>query len=122
MSWRNATMTPGLMSPVIAGPEFSDLDGDGGGVLRIELPLSPTEMVAALYYSAGISCQDLVTAGDLWREIAVTVACSGLGVIRDRAAELVDPGNIAAPDWLRFCRERVAATLAQRNAEIEAGR
>jgi hypothetical protein len=121
VSGRNATVAAGLMSPVIGGPEFSDCDREGG-VLRMELPLSPAEMVAALYDAAGISCQDLTTAVDLWREIAVTVACSGLGAVRDRAAELADPGNVAAPDWLAVCRERVAAALRRHSAEIGAGR
>lgn len=121
MTGRNTTMAADLMSPVIAGSDFSDLDGDRGGVLRMELPLSPAEMVAALY-DAGISCYELETAEELWREIAVTVACSGLGAVRDRASELADPGNVAAPDWLRFCRERVAAALDGPGSGIGGGR
>lgn len=113
MSAQNATMAPGLMSPVIAGPEFSEPEGDGGGVLRMELALSSAEMVAALFDAAGISRQDVTTARDLWREVAVTVACSGLGAVRERAAELADARNVTAPDWLRFCRERVAAALGR---------
>jgi hypothetical protein len=122
VSGQNATMAAGLVSPLIAGPEFSECDGAEGGVLRMELPLSQAEMVAALYDAAGVSCCDLATTGDLWREVAVTVACSGLGAVGDRAAELADPGNVAAPDWLRFCRERVAATLGQRSAGIGVAR
>lgn len=98
-------------SPLITGGRWFDADGRPY-LLRMELPVSAGEMVAALYgeYSRLLPA-DLATDESVWASVAISVVHEGLhNIVRladeirkqERASELV------TPEWLAFCRRRVA--------------
>jgi hypothetical protein len=82
-------------------------------VLRVELPLTCEEMVAALY---GIVQPDEITTSDeLCGCVAVTVLLEGLPAVQQRAARLRASelrGGVESREFLGFCRQRVAGLLA----------
>jgi hypothetical protein len=85
-------------------------------VVRLEVPLSPAEMVAALYGEFDrLTRADLGTAEDVWRHVAVVVAQDGMNTI-ELIADLIDEqerhGMLVAPEWLAWCRRRVAEVTA----------
>lgn len=81
-------------------------------VLRVEVPLSSEEMVAALY---GVVQRDEIGTGeDLCGCVAVTLLIEGLPAVQARAATLrvVElRGGLASPEFLALCRKRVAELL-----------
>jgi len=97
-------------SPVItAGTWF-----EAGGrplTLRMELPLSAELMVAALYSDETIQADDLLTAEDVWGQVACILTDKGMAELEQLAAMLPRQekrGRLDAPDWLAFVRQRVA--------------
>jgi hypothetical protein len=85
-------------------------------VVRMELPLSAREMVAALYGEHDrLTPADLDTDEQLWGHIAVVAAQEGLPAIW-RLAGVIDAAEpcrvLAAPGWLAWCRKRVAEVTA----------
>lgn len=106
----------GLASPVItAGSGLFEAEGRPY-VVRMELPLSAAEMVAALYGD-----HDRLRAGDLeddewvWRCIALVVVQDGLNAVEHlaRLISAAEAGRVlAAPEWLALCRKRVAEVIA----------
>lgn len=80
-------------------------------VVRIDLPLSTEEMVAALYGDRErLTPVDLGSDEDVWGQIALVVIQDGLTVVDQRAA-LIDAQEshrtLTAPEWLTLCRRRV---------------
>ncbi len=108
---------PGWPAATLAGPVFTVrsgwLDGESKShVVLLELPLSASEMVAALYgESDRLTSADLGTEEEVWGHIAVVVVQEGLVAI-GRIAELIDAQErcrtLAVPRWLALCRRRVA--------------
>lgn len=106
---------------VTAGPVLTAGSGlfDREGrplVVRLEVPLSPAEMVAALYGEFDrLTRADLGTAEDVWRHVAVVVAQDGMNTI-ELIADLIDEQEryrmLIAPEWLAWCRRRVAEVTA----------
>ena len=103
-------------SPVLtAGSGY--FDGEGRPhVVRMELPLSAGEMVAALYGEHGrLAAEDLETDGEVWGQIAMVVVQDGLHQVWE-LADLIDAQEprhaLAAPRWLALCRRRVAEVTA----------
>jgi hypothetical protein len=85
-------------------------------VVRMELPLSAGEMVAALYGEHGrLAPADLETDGDVWGQIAMVVVQDGLHEVW-QLADLIDAQEpchaLTAPVWLALCRRRVADVTA----------
>jgi hypothetical protein len=82
-------------------------------VLRVELPLTCEEVVAALY---GTAQPDEISASeDLCGCVAVTVLLEGLPALQERAARLRATelrGGVGSPEFLDLCRRRVAGLLA----------
>jgi len=92
-------------------------DGEGRPlVVRMEVPLSAREMVAALYGEhERLTQADLGTDQDVWRYVAVVVAQDGLHAIEqltDAIGEQERCGSLVAPEWLAWCRRRVAEVTA----------
>lgn len=86
-------------------------------VVRIELPLSAEEVVAALYRDHDrLGPPDLGTDEEVWGAIALAVIQDGLHAV-DNAADSIlvqeHHGTLAAPDWLALCRRRVAEVTGQ---------
>ena len=106
---------------VVAGPVFTAGSGlfDREGrplVVRVEVPLSAEEMVAALYGEFDcLTRADLGTTEDVWRHVAVVVAQDGMNTI-ELIADLIDEQEryrmLIAPEWLAWCRRRVAEVTA----------
>jgi hypothetical protein len=101
-----------LALPVIAGarwfgPEVRPY------VLRVEVPLTAEQMVAALY---DVAQQDEISSDEnLCGSVAVTLLIEGLPRLEARAARLAQDehrGAVESPEFLAFCRQRVAALLA----------
>jgi hypothetical protein len=85
-------------------------------VVLLELPLSASEMVAALYGEHDrLTSADLGTEEEVWGHVAVVVVQEGLLAI-GRIVELIDVQKrcrtLAAPRWLALCRRRVAEVTA----------
>lgn len=100
-----------ITSPVLAaGPGL--FDGQGRPlVVRLEVPLSAREMVAALYGEHERLTQSEFPADqDVWLYVAVVLAQDGMHAI-EQLAEMIDEQerhcSLVAPDWLAWCRRRV---------------
>jgi hypothetical protein len=81
-------------------------------VLRLELPLTLDEMVAALY--GVVEADDIANAEDVCGSVAVTLLLEGLTGLEQRARQTrldEERGALASPAFLAFCRQRVAALL-----------
>jgi hypothetical protein len=107
----------GRRGAVMAGPILMARSGpfdadDRPLVVRAEVPLSAWEMVAALYREYECLAQaDLSTDEDVWRHVTIVVARDGQNSIEqltDMVAEQERCHILAAPDWLAWCRQRVA--------------
>lgn len=93
--------------PSIGGPTWFETPGRPF-VLPMAYPLSSEMMVAALYREAGcVQAIDLATVEDVCGQIAVTLTCDG-SVAIEQTAEDIESGRIDQPEWLAFCRLRVA--------------
>jgi hypothetical protein len=82
-------------------------------VLRVELPLTCEEMVAALYGT--VQPDEISASEDLCGCVAVTVLLEGLPALQERAARLRVSelsGGVESPEFLDLCRRRVAGLLA----------
>jgi hypothetical protein len=82
-------------------------------VLRVELPLTCEEMVAALY--GIVRADEIITSEELCGCVAVTVLLEGLPAVQERAAKLRASelrGGVESPEFLNLCRQRVAGLLA----------
>lgn len=98
-------------SPVITSGRWFDADGRPY-IARMELPLSAEEMVAALYGEhPRLMPADLEADESVWANAALVVVQDGLHEI-DRIAATIrkqeQSPKLAAPEWLAFCRRRVA--------------
>jgi hypothetical protein len=104
--------TPAAL-PVIRGPRWFGTESRSF-VLRLEVPLTFEEMVAALY---GVVEQDEITSDeDLCGNVAVTLLIEGLPAVGARVARLSrdeEHGVVQSPRFLAHCRHRVAALIAQ---------
>jgi hypothetical protein len=104
------------VSPLFTGGRWFDAVGLPC-LLRMELPVATEGMVAALYREyARLLDTDLATDEDVWGRIAVVVVQDGLSKIWRTADEIraqEQSGTLDAPDWLAFCRHRVAAVVGQ---------
>jgi hypothetical protein len=98
--------------PVIRGDRWFGSQ-PGPFVLRVELPLTGEEMVAALY---GVVHSDEITTGeDLCGCVVVTVLLEGLPAVQERGARLRASelrGEVESPEFLGLCRQQVAGLLA----------
>jgi hypothetical protein len=101
----------GLSHALIAGSRW--FPGEGRPyMVRMDLPLSAREMVAALYGDhERLVPADLDTDEELYGHVAVVVVQDGLRAV-ERLADLIDQQQsrrtLAAPEWLGLCRRRVA--------------
>ncbi|HEX6524727.1 MAG TPA: hypothetical protein VF070_32685 [Streptosporangiaceae bacterium] len=82
-------------------------------VLRMNVPLSAEEMMAALYSEHHrLTPAELVSDQDVWGHIAVTLLAQGqpaIGHVAQQISEAEESGSgVRAPEWLAFCRRRVA--------------
>lgn len=82
-------------------------------VLRVEVPLTAEEMVAALY---GVGQPDEIASDqELCGSVAVTLLLEGLPGVESRAIRLAQKeqcGAVESPEFLALCRQQVAALLA----------
>ena len=93
-------------------------DGEGRPLMvRMEVPLSAGEMVAALYGEhERLTQADLDTDQDVWRYVTVVVAQDGMHAIEQLAgviAEQEQRSALAAAEWLAWCRRRVDEVAAR---------
>jgi len=104
------------LAAAVTGPLLTAGSGlfEGEGrplVVRMEVPLSAGEMVAALYGEhERLTQADLGTDQDVWRYVAVVVAQDGMHAIEQLAdviAEQEQRSALAAAEWLAWCRRRV---------------
>lgn len=99
------------MCPVITGGCWFEAE-DRPLTLRMELPLSAALMVAALYgENTMLGPRDLASDEDVWGQVATIVVQDGLNAIERAAQKLASQerrGTVTAPEWLAFCRRRVA--------------
>jgi len=114
--WLAAAVTSPLLT---AGSGL--FDGEGRPlVVRLEVPLSAGEMVAALYGEhERLTEVDIPTDQDVWRYVAVVVAQDGMHAIEQMAdviAEQEQRRTLAAPEWLAWCRRRVNEVAARGGA------
>ncbi|HZR49215.1 MAG TPA: hypothetical protein VFB06_06830 [Streptosporangiaceae bacterium] len=82
-------------------------------VLRMEVPLSVEEMVAALYSEHNrLTPAELASDQDVRGHIAVTLLAKGqpaIGYVAEQVREAEQSGSgVRAPAWLALCRRRVA--------------
>jgi hypothetical protein len=101
-------------------------DGEGRPLMvRLEVPLSAREMVAALYGEhERLTQADFPTDQDVWRYVAVVVAQDGMHVIEQLADVIAGQEQrrtLAAPEWLAWCR-RCVNELAARGVATSASR
>ena len=110
------------LAAAVTGPLLTAGSGlfDGEGrplVVRLEVPLSAGEMVAALYGEhERLTQADLGTDQDVWRYVAVVIAQDGMHAIEQLAdviAEQEQHRSLAAPEWLAWCRRRVDEVAAR---------
>jgi hypothetical protein len=106
-----------VVSPVIAaGSGLFEAEGRPF-VVRLELPVSAAEMVAALYCDHDrLSAVDLESGEDVWRRVALVVVQDGLNAVQELAGLIEEqepePGcGLDAPGWLALCRRRVAEAI-----------
>ncbi len=82
--------------------------------LRVEVPLTAEEMVAALY---GVVLPDeIASPEELCGSVAVMLLIEGLPGLQARAERLAQEersGSVESPEFLAECRRRVAALLAR---------
>lgn len=119
---------PSQVSPVIErstwiGPV--DLEGEPEAAectvtLRLELPISPRWMVAALWHDVaedggGMSELDLADDTGLWHQVAMIVAEVGWPEVQSWAFDLdrMPARQIKHPEWLAFVKSRVAEVTGQ---------
>jgi len=97
--------------PVIRGPRWFGPD-TGPLLLRIEVPVMPSLMVAALYGAA--QPDEIDSDEELCGTVAVNLLIAGLPALEARAARLrtdEERGTVESPAFLARCRERVAELL-----------
>jgi hypothetical protein len=90
------------------GPEFRPF------VLRIELPLTSDEMVAALY-TVG-QPNEIDSGEEVCGCVAITLLVEGLPALQARTARLRASelsGAVDSPEFLVLCRQRVAELAAE---------
>jgi hypothetical protein len=82
-------------------------------VLRVEVPLTVEQMVAALYDV--VQQEEISSDEDLCGSVAVKLLIEGLPQLEARATRLArdeQRGAVESPEFLALCRQRVAALLA----------
>ncbi len=98
-------------SPLITAGRWFEADGRPY-IARMELPLSAEEMVAALYGEhPRLMPADLEADEGVWANAALVVVQDGLREIERIAVRIRQQERspeLAAPEWLAFCRRRVA--------------
>jgi len=102
-----------VLLPVIRGAEWFGPE-PRPFLLRVEVPLTFEEMVAALY--GVVQPDEIASNPDLCGCVAVTLLIEGLPELEARAARLAQDenrGTVQAPEFLAECRHRVAALLAR---------
>jgi len=119
--WQADAISPDKPSVTLASPVLTAGSGvfEGEGrpyVVRMELPLSAREMVAALYGDhERLMPGDLRTDEWVWVAIALVVVQDGMVAV-ERLARLIEAQErsrtLAAPEWLALCRRRVAEVAA----------
>jgi hypothetical protein len=101
----------GRVSPVVGGDGCFEWEGRPH-VLRMELPVSAEEMVAALYgerralENGGLD--DTVAA---WQRIAIVIAFDGLDAVAEAADQILlheVRGTLLGSEWLAVCRRWVS--------------
>jgi hypothetical protein len=98
--------------PVIRGAEWFGSE-QRPFVVRIELPVSFEEMVAALY--GVVETDEIDTSEDVCGCAAVTLLLEGILAVQERAARLRASelrGGVECPEFLDLCRQRVSGLLA----------
>lgn len=113
------------VSPVIerttwVGPLDMETDEEAAArtvTLRLEFPVQPDLMVAALYYDrARISLLDLMDDAYVWQLAALVLLESGYDALATRAEMLdrqITHGLVEDPAWLARARRRVAEVTGQ---------
>jgi hypothetical protein len=103
-----------LTSPLLTGGTWSEGSGQPY-VLRMELPVSADNMVAALYGEHDrLHQRDLADDEDIWVNVALVVVQDGLHAVEELAEgirEQEQTDTLAASDWLAYCRHRVAMVV-----------
>jgi hypothetical protein len=119
--WQATAGAPGKPGAALASPVLTSGSGvfDGEGrpyVVRMELPLSAEQMVAALYGDRGhLMPDDVGTDERVWANAAVAVVQDGLAAVEQLARQIQAQeasSTLAAPGWLALCRRRVAEMAA----------
>jgi hypothetical protein len=97
--------------------------GAGACLVRLEVPLSPEMMTAALFAAGQYGADEMSGDGELWGFIAQVLARDGTEFLADVAKNLpVIERNGSLPatasgtpgaDWLAFCRHRIAQLTGQ---------
>lgn len=81
------------------------------------LPVSTVDMVAALYRDRSrLREADLAGDEEIWSTIAIVIVQDGLYQIWCTANQICrqeQATTLEAPDWLSYCRSRVAAVVGQ---------
>jgi hypothetical protein len=111
------------LSPVIGrstwiGPVDLEAEPEAAActvTLRLELPLSPRWMVAALWHDvaeddASTTELDIADDAGLWNQVALIVAEVGWPMVQDWAFDLdrMPARQVKRPEWLAFVQRRVA--------------
>jgi hypothetical protein len=99
--------------PVIRGARWFGAE-PGPFVLRVELPLTLEEMVAALYDV--VQPDEIDSDEGLCGSVAVTLLIEGLPALSARVGMLrkaEQSGAVESPEFLDLCRRRVEALLAR---------
>lgn len=103
-------------SPLLTGDTWLEANGRPC-ILRIDLPISASEMVAALYgEQSRLQRGDLDSVEGVWAHTAIVVVQDGLFHVErlaDKIHEQQQPGTLEASEWLAYCRQRVAAVAEQ---------
>lgn len=116
---------PVSKSPVLTGgSSWFEFEGEGmPHLLRMDLPVSADEMIAALYRDrAVLHGTDLGADCHVWEHAALVVALDGLNSIQDTVGEIraqEQHGKLAAPEWLTLCRQRVADVTGIRQEQAD---
>jgi hypothetical protein len=112
-----------LVSPVIGrstwiGPVDAESEPEAAActvTLRLELPISPRWMVAALWHDVaedggGMSELDIADDAGLWHQVALIVAEVGWPMVQGWAFDLdrTPARQVKRPEWLALVRQRVA--------------
>jgi hypothetical protein len=120
-----ATAVVPQVSPVIerstwVGPLDVETDPEAAArtvTLRLEFPVQPDLMVAALYYERGrLSVLDLMDDSYVWQLAALVLLKSGYDALATRAEMLdrqIRRGLVEDPAWLARSRRRVAELTGQ---------